>query len=106
MQDRGYKKWAPFNSVMNDKILINEILKNKNKINKPTLSEDQIEFLNEKIFEAYTNHLKVKLSIFKNMNIIELIGYINNINVSKKSITFNNSYIYLNQIVDISNIYY
>ena len=106
MQDRGYKKWAPFNSVMNDNIIINEILKDKIKINKPPLSEDQIEFLNEKIFEAYTNHLKIKLSIFKNMNIIELTGYINNININKKYITFNNSYIYLNQIINISYLYF
>lgn len=104
MQDRGYKKWAPFNSVINGKILVNELLKEKTKINKPTLSEDQIEVLNEKIFEAYTNHSKIKLSVFKNMNIIELIGYINNINHIKKCITFNNSYIYLNQIININNI--
>ena len=106
MQDRGYKKWAPFSSVINGKILINELLKDKSKINKPTLSEDQIEILNEKIFEAYTNHLKVKLSIFKNMNIIEIIGYINNINPTKKYITFNNNYIYLNQIINITNMHY
>ena len=105
MQDRGYKKWAPFNSVINGNILVNELLKNKKKINKPTLSEDQIELLNEKIYEAYTNHIKVKLSIFKDMNIYEINGYINNINTTNKSITFNNSYIYLNQIIAIKNIY-
>lgn len=106
MQDRGYKKWAPFNAVINDKIIINEILKEKNKISKPILSEDQISLLNEKIFEAYTNHLKIKLSIFKDMNIIELIGYINNINITSKYITFNNSHIYLNQILKINTISY
>ena len=44
--------------------------------------------LNDKIFEAYTNHIKVKLSIYKNQNVINLIGFVNNINVGKKYITF------------------
>lgn len=103
MQDRGYIKWAPFNSVINDKLLIKEIINSKEKQLKPTLSEDQIEFLNEKIFEAYTNHIKVNLSIYINQKIIKLIGFVNNINITKKYITFNNNHIYFNQILNISN---
>lgn len=102
MQDRTYIKWAPFNSVINDKILITEIIKKKNITEKPTLSEDQFEYLNDKIFEAYTNHLKINLFIYKNQNIIKLKGFINNINIIKKYITFNNNHIYFNQIINIS----
>ena len=69
MQDR-YIKWAPFNSVINDTKIKNEIIKKQSKINKPTLSEDQIIVLNDKIFEAYTNHIKVNIFIF-NSNIID-----------------------------------
>ena len=105
MQDRTYIKWAPFNSVISDKIIINDLLKSKNKISKPTLSEDQIENLNNKIFEAYTNHLKINMFIYKNQNIIKLIGFINNINVTKKYIIFNKSHIFFNQILKISNFY-
>ena len=72
MQDRGYIKWAPFNSVINDNVVLNELTKKRNKIYKPTLSEDQIDFLNEKIFEAYTNHLKVNIFIYSNFNILKL----------------------------------
>ena len=75
MQDRTYIKWAPFNSVINDKILITEIIKKKNITEKPTLSEDQFEYLNDKIFEAYTNHLKINLFIYKNQNIIKECKY-------------------------------
>lgn len=103
MQDRGYIKWAPFNSVINGKLIINEILNTKEKQTKPTLSEDQIEVLNEKIFEAYTNHIKVNLFIYLNEKIIKLIGFVNNINITKKYITFNNNHIYFNQIINISN---
>ena len=105
MQDRGYIKWAPFNSIINDKEIFYELLNREKKCNKPILSEDQIDLLNDKIFESYTNHIKVKLYFFKDSNIIELIGYINNINTSKKYITFNKTHIFFNQIVNILNFY-
>lgn len=102
MQDRGYIKWAPFNSLFNDKKILNEVNQNKQKTLKPTLSNDQIEYLNEKIFDAYTNHYKVNIYIYKNENIFKLTGFINNINIDKKTITFNNSYIFFNQILKIN----
>ena len=105
MQDRGYIKWAPFNSLFNDKLLAKEVENKKEKVEKPILSEDQIEYLNEKIFEVYTNHLKINLFIYKNQKIIKLIGFINNINTNKQCITFNNTYIYFNQILKITNFF-
>ena len=102
MHDRGYIKWAPFNALINDKIIYKESLLKCSECKKPTLSEDQLYELNEKIFEAYTNHIEVTLSIFKDKRIIDIIGYINNIHIDKKIITFNNNYIYLNQIIKIT----
>lgn len=102
MQDRNYIKWMPFNSVINSNKVLNDLVLQKNKVSKPTLSEDQIEYLSDKIFEAYTNHIKVNLFIYKNYNIIKLIGFVNNINANKKYITFNNEYIYFNQILKIT----
>lgn len=101
MQDRNIK-WAPFNSVISGNKIVKEILENYKKQDKPILSEDQIIFLNEKIFEAYTNHIKVNLFIYKNEHVIKLIGFVNNINETKKYITFNNTHIYFNQILKIS----
>jgi len=103
MQDRGYIKWAPFNSLFNDKKIKNEVDYKKYKINKPTLSNDQIEYLNEKIFDAYTNHYKVNLYIYKNESILKLTGFINNINIDRKTITFNNNYVFFNQILRIND---
>lgn len=105
MQDRGYIKWAPFDSVISSKRVINDLMIQKRKISKPILSQDQIDYLNNKIFEAYTNHIKVNLLIYKNENIIKLIGYVNNINVSKKYITFNKTHIFFNQILKISQFF-
>lgn len=105
MQNRDYIKWAPFNSVINDNVVLNELTRKRNKVYKPTLSEDQIDFLNEKIFEAYTNRLKVNIFVYSNFNIIKLTGFINNINLSKKYITFNYNHIYFNQILKITNFF-
>ena len=104
MQDRIIK-WAPFNSVINNISIVNELNKKREKIIKPILSVDQIELLNEKIFESYINHLNIILFIYKNEKIIKLNGYINNINKYKKCITFNKNYIYFNQILKIDIIY-
>lgn len=103
MQDRGYKKWAPFNSLINDKKVINELNQRYEIQKKPILSEDQIEFLNEKIFDAYTNHYKINLIIYKNMRIIKLVGFVNNINVQNKYIIFNNIHIYFNQLLKVTD---
>ncbi len=104
MQDR-YIKWAPFNSVINDTKIKNEIIKKQSKINKPTLSEDQIIVLNDKIFEAYTNHIKVNIFIFNSNTITKLTGFINSINISKKYIIFNKSHIFFNQIIKIDEVF-
>lgn len=104
MQDR-YIKWAPFNAIINDKKIKNEIIKKQSKINKPTLSEDQIMFLNEKIFEAYTNHIKVNIFIFNSNTITKLTGFINSINTNKKYIIFNKSHIFFNQIIKIDEVF-
>lgn len=101
MQDRIIK-WAPFNSILNGNKVINELNNRRNIVNKPILSEDQIHVLNEKIFEAYTNHIKIALYIYNNFRTIKINGFINNININKKCITFNNKYIYFNQILKIT----
>ena len=103
MQDRGYIKWAPFNSLINDKDIIKEKEQVVKKVNKPILSEDQLSYINDKVMDAYTNHYKVNISIYKNENIININGFINNINTFKKLITFNNTYVYFNQIISINN---
>lgn len=105
MQDRGYIKWEPFNSVISDKVILNDLSNKRNIVEKPTLSEDQINYLNDYIFEAYTNHLKVNLYIYNNFKIIKLIGFINNINITKKYITFNKNHIFFNQILKITNFF-
>lgn len=105
MQDRTQIKWEPFNSVINSNTLIKELLTKKDIQEKPILSEDQINIIENKIFESFTNHIKVNLFIYLNNKIIKLKGFVNNINSTNKYITFNNTHIYFNQIINISNFF-
>lgn len=102
MQDRYGVKWIPFNSCFNSNSVVKELASSKLKINKPILSEDQVNILNEKILEAYTNNIKINLFIFKREKILKLVGYVNSINVQNKYFNFNNNRIYFNQVLKIT----
>ena len=47
--NRGMIKWAPFNAVQSGNSMVNDVLKKKNKVTMPILSDDQIEVLEQKL---------------------------------------------------------
>ena len=57
IHDRGMVKWQPFDSLLSSKKVAREIIKEKNKVAMPTLSEDQL--LN--IEEKYTKEDLIKI---------------------------------------------
>ena len=65
MHDRGMIKWMPFNSVINSKILINSIEKEKSKIPKPILSEEQIIQIENNILESMINKVPLIFTIYQ-----------------------------------------
>ena len=48
-------KWNPFNAVASGDYMINDVMKEKNKVSMPILSEDQKLELQNKMFEAFYN---------------------------------------------------
>ena len=50
--ERGIIKWAPFNSVVSGNEMLNSIVKEKNKIAMPTLSDEQKEVIEKKLILA------------------------------------------------------
>ena len=102
MSDRKMIKWQPFNSLMNSKQVVKEIIQDKGKIAMPILSDYQLSILEEKIILAYESGMKVNIKYYKN-------GYLYLINTNVKSIDKtnrkvfikNNQYLYFNTIVDI-----
>ena len=49
--DRGFIKWQPFNSLISNKVVLNNI--KKDKIIKPDLFPEKIEQINQKLYEGF-----------------------------------------------------
>ena len=67
MPNRNAIKWAPFNSVINGNYIMNMIVKEKSRIVKPDLSEEQINEFENLIKESLINN-----SLFTIMDILKI----------------------------------
>ena len=101
MIDRGIIKWQPFNSCIEPKYIIKEINSEKNKINFPILSEEQLDEIGEKIIDVYNLKISATVKYFFNGKIFNITGKINYLNIQSKKIVINNSTIFFKQIIDI-----
>lgn len=92
--------WMPFNSLFNgneEKEKITVINKKK-----PVLSEEQIEAIENKIIEAFTEQVPVIIIHFYKYDFIKSTGIITKIDSIKKTITLNhNEIIYFINIIKI-----
>ena len=104
-KDRGMMKYQPFDSLTNSLAMKHELQLKKNKITKPTLSEDQLEQIDLKIKEAYYNNDSIKIYYYSNGKILNKANKILRIDNIKKIIVLNdNTKIFYKQIVDVKNI--
>ena len=102
MTNRGMIKWQPFSAVIPGNIIINEVLKQKNKIKMPILSEDQIFLIEEKILDSFYKQTPIKIKYYKNYSFYIKEGIISKIDTNFKKITINNkSELYFKQIIEI-----
>lgn len=101
-KDRGIIKWQPFNSIVDEKELINNLLKDRQKIKKPILSLEQQQKIEEELVEAYYEQIPVTLKIYKNGIIYQLTSIILNMDYTYKKITLKTGKIILfQQILEI-----
>jgi len=102
--DRGIIKWQPFNSVAPSKEIINKLDREKQKIDKPILSEEQLDIIQNNLFEAYNNELETIIKYYKNGIIFNEQSKIKVLDLSRNRIILNNNkIIYFNQIIKIIN---
>ena len=95
-------KWNPFNAVAPGSSMINEVLKEKNKVTMPTLSDDQINELQEKILTAFNNQSIIKIKYFRNGRYYINDGIITNIDVSAHKLVLNGDFpVFFSQIIEI-----
>ena len=102
--DRGFIKWQPFNSVIPNKNILDNI-KNNEHISKPILFPEEIENLNKEIIEAYYSHNLVELTIYEENKIKIYKSTITKIESSNNTIHLkNNKIISFNQIIHLRTI--
>ncbi len=100
-KNRGAIKWAPFNSVINTKDMIDEINMNKVDI-MPTLSEEQTNNLEKKIINAYYEQSLIDIKFFFNNKIINCKGKIKKIDFTYHKIYLNNYVLLFDQIINLT----
>lgn len=103
MINRDIIKWQPFDSLVSAQKMINSIVNEKAKINKPILSSDQLNQLNDLIIEYFYEQINIIIKYYKNNNIYKTAGIIIDLNQSNKTITLNtNVKLHISQILQIS----
>lgn len=102
MIDRGMIKWEPFNSVIPSSKVINKVIKEKNKIEKPVLSEEQLKTIEQKLIDSYNSNEKISVSYFQNGYIFNEKGTIKKIDYINKKVYLDYKYIYFSQITNIN----
>lgn len=102
MRDRGMVKWQPFSAVASGNSMIDEVLNERDKLEMPTLSDDQTMELQEKIFKAFNNQEVVNIKYYKAGKLYVNKGKISNIDVSKLKIVINFEIsVFFSQIIEV-----
>lgn len=99
--DRGMIKWQPFDSVISGKKMVHDVLKQKSKIIKPNLSEEQITALEEKLISAFYEHETITLEYYTQGKIVKINDKIKKIDSTYRKIYLNDKTILFNQIIKI-----
>lgn len=82
MSDRGMKKWAPYSSLIEQATCLEEMKYQRNKIERPILTEDRKEKINYTL-QSYQKGQIVKIEFFND-------GYLYFINTTIKRIDLEN----------------
>ncbi len=99
--NRSNAKWAPFAAVVQGGTMIDEVLSKRGKVEMPILSEDQIQFLEEKINDAFHNNEYVKIKYYKDGRFLIKEGKIKRIDkYDRKIVFFPNFPLFFSQIVE------
>lgn len=100
MSDRGMKKWAPYKSLVEHDPALVEMRKNRTKIEKPRISSEEAEIINELLLHHEGRTLIA--TIYKNGELIDKEIIIKTVDpYEKKIITTSRSSIYLKDLIGL-----
>lgn len=104
MNDRGMIKWQPFNSVISNKTILNSLIKEQERIEKPEMSEEEIITLEKQLIDAFYMQEKLDITYYKNGYLIHIISYIKKIDQVYKIVYLENINLLFNQIISIKEV--
>ena len=97
------KKWAPYKSLIEQDVYLNKMRKEKEKISKPIISNEEAENINEILSNYHGEELEI--SYFRNDEILKENIVIKTIDpINKKLILLNRRVIYFKEIISLSKI--
>lgn len=95
-------KWLPFDALTGFKTSLRKVEYDKDKINKPVISLDQLEEMNEVITSALNLQEEVIIKFYRGGYIYEISGLINKVDPINKVIIIADQNIKFNMIVNIT----
>lgn len=99
---RNEAKWLPFNSVCNSKEIIQDLTKERSKVNKPLLTEEQKSFIEEELVNSFYEDIKLNIYYYKSGYIYKISKKIKKIDTIYHKIYFDNITLLFDQIIKVS----
>ena len=103
MSERGMKKWAPYKSLNEQERYLNKLHKDNEKVEKPTISADEAEEINE-ILVNY-NGEELIVTFYKDYKIQSINSAIKKIDVVNKKIVLpDRKTIYFTELIGLKRV--
>jgi len=96
------KKWNSFNALLSHATKIEKMMNERNKVEKPKLSEDQLEEINGLVQLATSENVVIEVKYYKSGYIERVGGCINKVDLYTKLMTVGNDEIKFDNILSIS----
>ena len=102
MSDRGMKKWAPYKALVEQAPSLEGTYEDRRKIERPKISSDQAEEINEILVNYHDQDLKIRF--FKRGHVYETIASLKKIDVlNRKIVTSEDMTIYFIDLLYLEN---
>ena len=102
MSDRGMKKWAPFSSLIEQATCLEQMRYERNKIEKPILSDDQKEKI-EYVLQSYRKGQTVKIKFYNDGYLYTIETQIKRIDLENRALILTQGKLKFENIIDIDN---
>ena len=103
MSERGMKKWAPYKSLNEQENNLNKLHKNNEKVEKPKISSDEAEEINEILVNYHGEELLI--TFYRNEKILSITSTIKKIDPENKKIVLpDRKTIYFTELVGLERV--